>query len=85
VDGLVSALAALRDRPDATPTLAEITVPTLVIHGADDLLIPPAEAEKTRSGITGARLTLLAGAGHLPNLEQPALFNEAVREFVISL
>ncbi|MBL8056365.1 MAG: alpha/beta fold hydrolase, partial [Anaerolineales bacterium] len=85
VDGIVSALAALRDRPDSTPRLAEITVPTLVIHGTDDQLIPPAEAEKMAAGIPGAALRLIAGAGHLLNLEQPAAFNAAVSDFMLSL
>lgn len=84
VDGIVSALAALRDRPDATPALAGIAVPTLVIHGAEDQLIPPAEAEKTAAGIPGAALRIMPGAGHLPNLEQPAIFNAAVRDFMLS-
>lgn len=85
VDGVTAALAALRDRPDATPTLAEIQVPTLVVHGADDQVIPVAEAEKLQAGIPGARLQVLPDAGHLLNLEQPAAFNAAVRAFLESL
>ena len=75
-------LAGLRDRPDSTGTLSTITVPTLVVHGAQDQLIPPAEAERTAAGITNAQLALIAGAGHLPNLEQPDAFNTVVREFL---
>lgn len=75
-------LAGLRDRPDSTATLATITVPTLVIHGAQDQLIPPAEAERTAAAIPNAQLALIAGAGHLPNLEQPDAFNTIVREFL---
>ncbi len=85
VDGLTAALAAMRDRPDSTATLAAIRAPTLVLHGADDQLIPAAEAEKTRAGIPGAQLAVIADAGHLPNLEQPAAFNAAVRAFIENL
>lgn len=83
--GILGDLAALRDRPDSTPTLATITVPTLVVHGARDQLIPLAEAERTRDGIAGARLVVITEAGHLPNLEQPEAFNAALRAFVTSL
>lgn len=75
-------LAGLRDRPDSTATLNTITVPTLVVHGAQDQLIPPAEAERTAAGIANAQLAIIAGAGHLPNLEQPDAFNAVVREFL---
>lgn len=85
VDGIVGALGAMRDRADSTPTLAEITVPTLVVHGADDQLIPVSEAEKMQAGIEGARLVVLPDAGHLLNLEQPALFNSALADFVMNL
>ena len=81
-DGAIGALAAMRDRPDSTDDLPGLDVPTLIIHGAEDQLIPLAEAEIMQAGIPGAELVVVAGAGHLPNLEQPELFNEAVREFL---
>ena len=43
--GIVAALQALRDRPDATAGLAAIRVPTLVVVGAEDILTPPASSE----------------------------------------
>ncbi len=81
LEGVYGDLAGMRDRPDSTPTLADIHVPTLILHGADDQLIPPSEAEKLRDGIKSATLKLLPQAGHLLNLEQPKLFNEAIRDF----
>ena len=59
--------------------------PVLVIHGQDDLLIPPSEAEATHSRLPRSRLELVPGAGHLLNMEQPASFNAAVRIFLQSL
>ena len=50
VEGVVAALGALRDRPDSTPTLAQIAVPTLIVVGAEDSLTPPQDAEQMRAG-----------------------------------
>jgi pimeloyl-ACP methyl ester carboxylesterase len=83
--GIVGALQALRDRPDARPGLAAIDVPTLVLVGRDDALTPPALSEGLARAVRGARLVLLDGAGHLSNLEQPAAFNAALREFLAGL
>ena len=84
-DGVLGDLAGLRDRPDSTPTLATIDRPTLILHGADDQLIPVSEAEAMHAGIKGSQLKILPDAGHLLNMEQPEAFNEAMRKFVWSL
>jgi pimeloyl-ACP methyl ester carboxylesterase len=81
-EGMIGALQALRDRPDSTPLLGQIHIPALVIHGADDQIIPVREAENTASLIPGAELIVIADAGHLPNLEQTSRFNLALREFI---
>ncbi|MBV9124922.1 MAG: alpha/beta fold hydrolase, partial [Planctomycetes bacterium] len=83
--GIIGALRAMRDRPDATPLLGQIPVPTLVIVGNDDLLTPPNLAQDMAKTIPHARLATIPGAGHLSNLEQPDLFTEAVRSFLQSL
>ena len=80
--GIVGALQALRDRPDATPCLAQIAVPTLVIVGREDVLTPLPAAETLTAGIPGARLVILERAGHLSNMEQPEGFAETVRAFL---
>ncbi|RMG95307.1 MAG: alpha/beta fold hydrolase [Chloroflexi bacterium] len=85
VDGAIGALAAMRDRSDSTPTLAQIDVPTLIIHGRHDQIVPLAEAEAMRDAIPNARLVVLENAGHLPNLEQPDEFNDAVIDFLESI
>ena len=82
VDGLVGALAAMRDRPDSTTDLPGFDIPTLVIHGADDQMIPVAEAEAMAAALPEAELVVIPGAGHLPNLEQPGAFCDAVRGFL---
>jgi 3-oxoadipate enol-lactonase len=85
VDGVAAGLAALRDRPDATPSLAAIRVPTLVVVGAEDALTPPDVARKLAGAIPGAKLEVIPTAGHLSSLECPAEFTTAVRMFLASL
>ncbi|HUJ25068.1 MAG TPA: alpha/beta fold hydrolase [Myxococcales bacterium] len=69
--GIADALRGMAARPDSTPDLPKWKVPALVIAGAQDQLIPMAEAEKLKRGIPGARLEVIANAGHLPFIEQP--------------
>jgi pimeloyl-ACP methyl ester carboxylesterase len=83
--GVVGALKALRDRPDANPGLGTIAAPTLVLVGRDDTLTPPAKSEELAARIPHARLVVIDGAGHLSNLEQPGAFNAALRSFLQSL
>ena len=66
-------------------TLSTVTCPTLVVVGDEDTLTPPPEAEKMVAGIKGARLARIPGAGHLPNIENPAAFDLALHEFVTGL
>lgn len=81
-EGVVMGLTVMRDRPDSTPALADISVPTLIVHGEEDQVIPKSEAEAMAAAIPGSQLHLIAKAGHLPNLEQPAEFNRVVAEFL---
>ncbi len=83
--GVVGALRAMRDRPDSTPVLADVRVPTLVITGTDDKLIPLATAEALAARIPLATLATIADAGHLSNLEAPERFNAALRSFLAAL
>jgi pimeloyl-ACP methyl ester carboxylesterase len=79
---IVGALSALMSRPDATPVLSQIHCPTLVIVGEEDALTPPKMSEDIKRGIPQAELAVLAGAGHMSNMEQPAAFNRALAQFL---
>lgn len=70
-DAFLRQQRAMLARPDSRPDLARITVPTLVAVGSDDRLTPPGDAREIARGISGARLEILAGCGHLPPLEAP--------------
>ena len=72
-------------RPSSFPTLATITVPTLVLVGEYDALTPPSDSEAIAQGISGARLVTIAEAGHMSNIENPDEFNQALVEFVQSV
>jgi pimeloyl-ACP methyl ester carboxylesterase len=81
-DGVSSALLAMAERPDATPLLADITVPTLVVAGMDDTIIAPREAEKSAQAIRAAHLELISHAGHLVALERPEEFNRILKAWL---
>ncbi|MFI5310532.1 MAG: alpha/beta fold hydrolase [Gemmatimonadales bacterium] len=85
VEGIAGALDAMAQRPDSTPTLATIAVPTLIIVGEEDVLTPVGEARALRAGIAGSRLEIIEGAGHASNFERPAAFNHVMSEFLTSL
>jgi 3-oxoadipate enol-lactonase len=82
LQGMVSALMGMKVRPDSTPMLDAISVPTLIIHGSDDQIIPLSEAEAMHASIKDSQFEIIADAGHLPNLEQAELFNQSVKRFL---
>lgn len=67
---------------DATPDLARITAPTLVLHGEHDHLIPLPNAERLAAGLPGAALRVYSQTGHMPHLERPAAFLHDLRGFL---
>lgn len=67
---------------DSSDLHERIDVPTLLIGGSHDKLIPLAHMQDMERTIPGAELMVLDGAGHLLNLEQPDAFNRAVRNFL---
>jgi pimeloyl-ACP methyl ester carboxylesterase len=68
--------------PPAITQLSRIGVPALVIVGERDLPDFHALADVLVSAITGARKVILAGAGHMSNMEAPEAFNDAVIRFL---
>jgi pimeloyl-ACP methyl ester carboxylesterase len=79
---IASAIRVLMSRPDATPALTSIRVPTLIIVGEEDVLTPVSSAEEMHSRIAGSDLVRIPAAGHLPNLEQPEAFDAALARFL---
>jgi 3-oxoadipate enol-lactonase len=79
-EAIAAASLGMAERPDSTPDLSGIDVPTLVITSSADTLIPAEATTPMARQIPGARLEVIDGAGHLSNLEAPDLFNELLRE-----
>jgi len=73
---------AVLSRPDSRPTLAWIKCPTLVLSGDEDNTIPNSLSVEMADGIHGAKLTILANCGHLPQPEQPQATAEALVEWL---
>jgi pimeloyl-ACP methyl ester carboxylesterase len=67
---------------DMMSRLAEIRVPTLVMIGDNDLPDMQAISQLVAERMPGAKRLLIPGAAHLPNLENPTLFNQAVIDFL---
>lgn len=82
--GMANALAAMQGRTDTTGALAGFDLPTLVLTGGADALIPPDVARTLAKRIPGARLEVLENAGHVSNLEAPEAFNAALADFLHS-
>jgi len=69
-------------RFDLSGDVGHITSPTLVIHGAEDRYVPPANAAALAEAIPGAKLRVLADAGHLVFIERAADVNREVVTFL---
>jgi pyruvate dehydrogenase E2 component (dihydrolipoamide acetyltransferase) len=83
LDGVGDALGALREgifadgrqATDLRGALKSAGVPTLVIAGAEDRIIPLAHAK----GVAGAKLEIIQGAGHMPQMEQAGKVNALIK------
>lgn len=78
---IVADLRGMRDRRDRTSLLAEIAVPTLVVAGEHDALMPMAGVEAMAQAIPGARMAVIDGTAHMSPMERPDAWAAAVGEF----
>jgi len=79
--GYRSAAIAI-SRADVRDVLPRIAVPTLVLCGELDRVVPPSVGTRLVGEIRGAQVVTFAGAGHLGNMEQPDRYTATVREFL---
>lgn len=80
--GIAAALRGLGSRPDSSPLLETIDVPTLLVCGEKDEISTPAEMRGLHGRIRGSKYVELPGAGHLSNIEAHQAFSDAVTEFL---
>lgn len=73
-----------RLRTNVVPRLSELRVPTLILHGERDGLVPFAAAERAARLIPDARLEVLEGSGHLAVLEEAERAHAALRNFLLN-
>ncbi len=82
IPGIVGLGRGIFARASQLERLPEITAPTMVIVGADDRSRPPHEAQQMAEIIPGARLEVIAEAGHISNLEQPGPVTQLLERFL---
>ena len=82
-DGITGTGPDLVPFPARAGELHRIKAPALIVQGELDPFWPPPVAERMRKGIEGSELLVVAGAGHVPHLDDPALFNRTVEEFLL--
>lgn len=68
--------------PDLAKWLHRVSVPTLILWGAEDRLVPPAYARAYQALIPGARLKIFTDCGHLSYVEKPEEFVGAIQDFI---
>ena len=80
--GMLEALLRMNKEIDIRRILGTVRVPTLVLHGSDDRVVPLEAARYLTEQIPGAQLVEIAGAGHLAIGEATRRINDATRRFL---
>jgi len=83
--GIAAASLGMAERPDVTAMLPEIDCPTLVVVGLKDAISPPEEMRRIAAAIPNAHFVEVPDAGHMSPVENPAVVNAALGEFLGSL
>jgi len=75
---------AMREQIDwsVKSRLREIRVPTLIVHGDKDWVVPLSHARMLLEGIPDSQLEVFKGCGHSPQLEEKSRFEKLVRDFL---
>ena len=79
-EAVAQASVAMAGRPDSTPDLATIDVPTAVIVGESDAITPLAQSKTMYEAIPNATLAVIPHAGHVSNLDAPEALERALRD-----
>jgi 3-oxoadipate enol-lactonase len=79
---IAGAVEAMMTRPDSRPLLSQISVPTLIVCGEEDVLTPPSDSTALHDGIPDSRLVQIPRAGHLSSIEAPEEFLFALNAFL---
>jgi pimeloyl-ACP methyl ester carboxylesterase len=82
-DAIAAAQRGMAARPDVTSLLPQITVPTLLIGGAEDVISPPEEMRSIAAAMPSARYVEIADAGHMAPMENSDAVNAALLQFIV--
>lgn len=82
---IAAAQRAMASRPDMTDQLAAVQLPVLVLCGEHDKITPPAEMKAMAEKISTSQYVEIPSAGHMAPLEQPAVVNRILRQFVMQI
>jgi pimeloyl-ACP methyl ester carboxylesterase len=82
VNTICATQLALASRTDTTAFLNKISVPALIIRGKHDLLMEMEQAEVLKSNLRAGEFVEIPDSAHLPNLENPLLFNRELNLFL---
>ena len=82
IPGIVSLGRTIFSRSCSLERLAALKQPTLILVGKDDIPRPPKEAREMADRLPNAGLQIIEDAGHISNLEQPALVNDLLSNFL---
>ena len=75
--------ALMEELPVVTDHLADVAVPTVVVTGSWDVVVPPSAARTLADAIPGARLVSLPGVGHFPARDVPAQLADLIESVVV--
>ena len=81
-EGIINALKGMADRPDFTEILPEISVPTVIIYGQKDTIVPRERVEVMAKLIQRNWVVEVPGGGHMPMMEAPELVAKAFLDLV---
>jgi 3-oxoadipate enol-lactonase len=80
--GVFRAACAALAELDLRPELGKVTVPVLVLVGEHDEATPPPMSHELAAGLPNARLKIIAGCAHVPQLQSPQAFLDAIGDFL---
>lgn len=85
VEGAVASHRGRAERRDNYEYLKHINIPTLLVAGDCDFFTPVTEMKNIASQMKHSKLVVVKNAGHMSNMEQPAVFNKALKDFYESM
>lgn len=81
IEGAVASHKGRAERRNNFSYLNKIDKPTLIIAGSDDFFTPVTDMKAIQAEIKNSNIVIIENAGHMPNMEQPEIFNETILKF----